>query len=68
MPSRYPRRMAYTERFEDALVYAARLHREQERKLTHAPYVTHLLSVAALVGESGGTEDEAIAALLHDAV
>ena len=32
------------------------------------PYVTHLLAVAAIVGENGGTEDEVIAALLHDAV
>ena len=31
------------------------------------PYLSHLLSVAALVLEDGGSEDEAIAALLHDA-
>jgi GTP pyrophosphokinase len=60
--------MAYTERFEEALVYAARLHREQVRKATSIPYVTHLLAVASLVGEAGGSEDEVIAALLHDAV
>ena len=30
--------------------------------------MTHLLAVTAIVGENGGTEDEAIAALLHDAV
>ena len=59
--------MPYTEKFEDALVYAARLHRDQTRKGTGVPYVTHLLAVAAIVGESGGTEDEVIAALLHDA-
>jgi GTP pyrophosphokinase len=55
-------------RFCDALVYATQLHRDQRRKGTHIPYVSHLLAVTALVLEHGGTEDEAIAALLHDAV
>lgn len=55
-------------RFEDALVYASRLHREQLRKQTAVPYVSHLLAVCGLVLEDGGDEDEAIAALLHDAV
>jgi (p)ppGpp synthase/HD superfamily hydrolase len=57
-----------TPRFEEALVYATRLHARQKRKGTEIPYVTHLMSVAALVLEDGGGEDEAIAALLHDAV
>jgi GTP pyrophosphokinase len=57
----------YGEKFERALVYAARLHRDQYRKGTRTPYVTHLLAVAAIVGENGGTEDEVVAALLHDA-
>lgn len=57
-----------TERFEQALVYATRLHAEQVRKATGVPYISHLLSVTALVLEAGGDEDEAIAALLHDAV
>jgi (p)ppGpp synthase/HD superfamily hydrolase len=56
------------DRFDDALVYAARLHAEQLRKQTQVPYVSHLLAVCALVLEDGGDEDEAIAALLHDAV
>ena len=55
-------------RFEEALIYATRLHTHQNRKGTHTPYLAHLLSVTALVLESGGSEDEAIAALLHDAV
>lgn len=59
--------MPYGERFEEALVYAARAHRDQERKGTGVPYVTHLLAVAAIVGENGGSEDEVVAALLHDA-
>lgn len=57
-----------TERFTDAVTYATRLHEDQLRKGTEIPYVAHLLSVTALVLEHGGTEDEAIAALLHDAV
>jgi (p)ppGpp synthase/HD superfamily hydrolase len=58
----------YGPRFEEALLYAARVHAVQRRKGTAIPYVTHLLAVAAIVGENGGTEDEVIAALLHDAV
>jgi (p)ppGpp synthase/HD superfamily hydrolase len=57
-----------THRFEQALVYANRLHCKQIRKVSNVPYISHLLSVAALVLENGGDEDEAIAALLHDAV
>jgi (p)ppGpp synthase/HD superfamily hydrolase len=56
-----------TERFDEALAYASRLHRDQRRKGTAIPYISHLLSVAALVLEHGGNEDQAIAALLHDA-
>ena len=57
-----------TERFERALVYATQLHSQQIRKGSGVPYISHLLSVAALVLEDGGNEDEAIAALLHDAI
>ncbi|GAB1545050.1 HD domain-containing protein [Scytonema sp. NUACC21] len=57
-----------TERFEAALVYATRLHAHQTRKFGGTPYIAHLLSVAALVLEAGGSEDEAIAALLHDSI
>ena len=54
-------------RFDHALVFASNLHRDQVLKGTIIPYISHLLSVAALVIEPGGTEDQAIAALLHDA-
>jgi (p)ppGpp synthase/HD superfamily hydrolase len=54
--------------FESALVYANQLHANQVRKGSNVPYISHLLSVAALVLEDGGTEEEAIAALLHDAI
>jgi (p)ppGpp synthase/HD superfamily hydrolase len=57
-----------TKRFEDALVYSNRLHAEQTRKRSQVPYIAHLLGVTSLVLEDGGGEDEAIAALLHDAV
>jgi GTP pyrophosphokinase len=55
-------------RFDTALVYASHLHRDQPRKGGSIPYVSHLLAVTAIVLEHGGTEDEAIAALLHDTV
>lgn len=57
-----------SERFEDALLLAVRLHATQVRKGNGTPYVAHLLGVASLVMEFGGDEDLAIAALLHDAV
>src|SRR5450759_2625222 len=57
-----------SDRFNDALVYAHNLHREQPRKGRDIPYIGHLLGVASLVLENGGDEDMAIAALLHDAV
>ncbi len=60
--------MSLSPRFDDAFAYAARLHAAQEKKGTPTPYLAHLMAVAALVLDDGGTEDEAIAALLHDAV
>src|SRR5919206_713585 len=57
-----------TERFDEALLFASRHHREQLRKGSQVPYMSHLMSVSALVMEHGGSEDQAIAALLHDAV
>ena len=60
--------MVLTPRFAQALTYACIAHSDQLRKGTEIPYVSHLLAVAGLVLEHGGDEDEAIAALLHDAV
>jgi (p)ppGpp synthase/HD superfamily hydrolase len=57
-----------TQRFDDALAFAHELHRRQSRKGNDTPYIAHLLGVSSLVLEHGGDEDEAIAALLHDAV
>ena len=55
-------------RFVEALRFAFELHKLQTRKTNKVPYFAHLMSVAALVLEAGGDEDQAIAALLHDAV
>jgi (p)ppGpp synthase/HD superfamily hydrolase len=59
---------SFSQRFDDALAFAHQLHRNQMRKTSGVPYVAHLLGVASLVIEDGGTEDEAIAALLHDSI
>jgi (p)ppGpp synthase/HD superfamily hydrolase len=53
--------------FDDALVYAAELHREHTRKEGGIPYIAHLLSVSGRVLSAGGTEVQAIGGLLHDA-
>jgi GTP pyrophosphokinase len=60
--------VTFTHRFEDALVLAHQLHAKQKRKGTSIPYVGHLLAVSSIVIENGGSEDETIAALLHDAI
>jgi (p)ppGpp synthase/HD superfamily hydrolase len=60
--------MALSVRFEEALILAVQWHADQVRKDTTIPYIAHLLGVASLVLEQGADEDEAIAALLHDAV
>jgi (p)ppGpp synthase/HD superfamily hydrolase len=54
--------------FDRALTEARRLHGGQRRKGTGIPYIAHLMSVAAIVLEDEGSEDEAIAALLHDVI
>lgn len=60
--------MPLSPRFDDALVFARYLHAGQLRKGTAIPYFAHLLAVTAIVLEYGGSEDEAISALLHDGV
>jgi len=57
-----------TERFVGAVSLAVDLHRNQVRKGSDVPYVSHLLRVAGLVLEFGADEDTAMAAMLHDAV
>lgn len=63
-----PLEQPLTERFTRALTLACDLHRTQARKGTQIPYVAHLLGVASIALEHGAAEDEAIAAVLHDAV
>jgi len=55
-------------RFTEALMQAKFLHAGQQRRGTTVPYFAHLLATSSLVLEDGGSEDEAIAALLHDSV
>lgn len=62
------RRPILSERFDEALAYASRIHRTQVRKGNNVPYISHLLGVAAIAIENGADERQAIAALLHDAV
>src|ERR1700690_3348992 len=57
-----------TWRFDLALQFASGLHHQQARKGVSIPFISHLMSVCGLVIEAGGDEDQAIAALLHDAV
>ncbi|MGB3511733.1 MAG: HD domain-containing protein [Microcoleaceae cyanobacterium] len=60
--------MILSHRFTEALVYATELHATQMRKGSKIPYISHLLGVASIALEYGADEDEAIAALLHDAI
>ena len=55
-----------TDRFQQALQFAARIHSRDRRKGTTIPYIAHLLGVCAPILTDGGSEDEAIAGLLHD--
>jgi len=60
--------MKLTPKFEEALTYATQAHAGQLRKKTQIPYIAHVLAVTAIALEHGATEEEAVAALLHDAV
>lgn len=60
--------MTLSTRIIEAFAFASELHRQQTRKGGGVPYVSHLMSACALVMEHGGNEQEAIAALLHDAL
>lgn len=60
-------RMNSTPRYAEALTWAEALHRNQHRNGKKVPFLSHVISVSALVWEDGGNEDQAIAGLLHDA-
>jgi GTP pyrophosphokinase len=55
-------------RLAEAITYALDIHAAQLRKGTDTPYIGHLLGVAGLVLEHGGDEEQAMAAVLHDAI
>jgi (p)ppGpp synthase/HD superfamily hydrolase len=57
-----------TERLAQALALAIEAHDGQMRKGTGIPYIAHPMAVASIALEQGADEDQAIAALLHDAV
>jgi (p)ppGpp synthase/HD superfamily hydrolase len=59
--------MKLSRRYEAAFTLAFDLHASQLRKTTTIPYIAHLIGVSGIVLDYGGSEDEAIAALLHDA-
>ena len=54
-------------RFDAAVQYALIVHSGQERKGSRVPYVSHLLGTTGIVLQFGGSEDQAMAAMLHDA-
>jgi (p)ppGpp synthase/HD superfamily hydrolase len=58
----------YSDRFDAAVAWAVDAFRPIVRKGTQIPYITHLFTVASLVGEGGGDEEQLCAAILHDAV
>jgi len=57
-----------SQRLYEAVEFTFKLHGRDARKASPVPYLAHLLSVCAMVQMDGGDEDEAIAALLHDAL
>lgn len=60
--------MYSTDRISAAFALAALVHEKQTRKSTDIPYISHPMVVAAQVAVWGGSEDQFIAALLHDVV
>jgi len=58
----------YSKRIIEAMAAAAQIHARQKRKGTEIPYLSHLLGTCSIALEYGATEDEAIAAMLHDAI
>jgi GTP pyrophosphokinase len=69
LPASFDRKfIPLSTRFDHALLFAAQIHREQDRKKSGIPYISHLLGVTSIVLDYGGDEEMGIAALLHDAV
>lgn len=69
LPASFDRKfIPLSTRFDHALLFASQIHREQDRKKSGIPYISHLLGVTSIVLDYGGDEEMGIAALLHDAV
>ena len=68
MTEKHSSERALSPKFDEAVSWALELHSHHLRKGTSIPYVSHLFAVTAIVLEAGGTEAEATAAILHDAV
>lgn len=58
----------FSSQVSQAIEFATRIHSNQERKIKGVPFVTHVLSVALIVAILGGSEDQIVAAVLHDTV
>ena len=63
-----PEPWLYSERIIDAMAAAAQIHARHKRKATEIPYLGHRLGTCSIALEFGATEDEAMAALLHDSI
>jgi len=55
-------------KFAEAVRVAAKMFADKTKKGTCIPYISHLLGTCAIALEHGASEDEAIAALLHDTI
>ena len=55
-------------KLSNALALAVQAHEGQVRKSTTIPYISHPMAVASIALEFGASENQAIAALLHDAI
>jgi GTP pyrophosphokinase len=66
VPADSPTATVLTERYTAAVDYARNIHAGDTRKSTTVPYLAHVLAVSALALEAGGSENQAIAGLLHD--
>lgn len=58
----------FSSTYDRALLFAARAHRDQLRKGTDIPYLTHVVHVSVIVLRHGFGEELVVAALLHDVI
>lgn len=53
---------------EQAIIFAARAHKDQTRKSTDIPYITHPFSVGMLLQKENCTDEVIAAGILHDTI